>query len=88
MSMGWKCPGCGRCYAPSVPECSRCGQPGETSTTYTIVTDRCSCALPLRLYDTGGMKCGHCGKPIDDPWGWPWRYTTSGSFTVPGSTTI
>jgi uncharacterized OB-fold protein len=22
---GWICPGCGRCYAPSVTECRHCG---------------------------------------------------------------
>lgn len=27
MNDGWKCPGCGRCYAPWMPECTKCGPP-------------------------------------------------------------
>lgn len=27
MTDGWRCPGCSRCYAPSVTECRACGQP-------------------------------------------------------------
>ncbi len=25
MTEGWKCPGCGSCYAPFVQKCSECG---------------------------------------------------------------
>lgn len=25
---GWRCPGCGRCYSPTVGQCSFCGQLG------------------------------------------------------------
>lgn len=25
---GWKCPGCGRCYAPALPQCQWCGPDG------------------------------------------------------------
>lgn len=28
-SAGWKCPGCGGCYAPFVPECARCRPKGD-----------------------------------------------------------
>ena len=31
MNMGWKCPGCGRCYSPLTPQCFSCGQPTYTS---------------------------------------------------------
>jgi uncharacterized OB-fold protein len=71
MSEGWKCPGCGRCYSPCVTECSRCGQPGLTDTGGTvIITDRCQCPFPFYIYETSGARCGNCGKPIRDPWGW------------------
>lgn len=26
-NMGWKCPGCGSCYAPHVQKCYNCGVP-------------------------------------------------------------
>jgi uncharacterized OB-fold protein len=29
---GWKCPGCGACYAPFVSKCSNCG-PQTVKTT-------------------------------------------------------
>lgn len=25
MNEGWRCPGCGRCYAPFVSKCEQCG---------------------------------------------------------------
>lgn len=25
---GWRCPGCSKCYAPSVSTCPDCGRPG------------------------------------------------------------
>lgn len=28
---GWRCPGCGRCYAPGMPACTACGPKGETA---------------------------------------------------------
>ena len=34
MSSGWKCPGCGRCYAPWVAECRPCSPPTTTSQPY------------------------------------------------------
>ena len=30
---GWECPGCGRCYAPSVAECRVCGNGVSIGTT-------------------------------------------------------
>jgi len=29
---GWECPRCGRCYSPTVTECTHCGQ-GTTDST-------------------------------------------------------
>ena len=31
---GWKCPGCGRCYAPWVAECRPCSPPTTTGQPY------------------------------------------------------
>ena len=36
MNMGWKCPGCGKCYSPSTPQCFTCGQPTYTSNTTSV----------------------------------------------------
>lgn len=30
---GWKCPGCGACYAPFVHKCQSCGPKATTTTT-------------------------------------------------------
>lgn len=30
MNQGWSCPGCGRCYSPTTPQCFTCGQPVYT----------------------------------------------------------
>lgn len=32
---GWRCPGCGRCYAPFIPQCESCN-PGNVQTTSSI----------------------------------------------------
>lgn len=39
MSMGWTCPGCGRCYSPVMVECLRCGQK-MTTTSSTSAPDQ------------------------------------------------
>jgi hypothetical protein len=31
MNQGWSCPGCGKCYSPTTPQCFTCGQPVRTS---------------------------------------------------------
>ena len=31
MNMGWKCPGCGKCYSPLTPQCFSCGQTTRVS---------------------------------------------------------
>ena len=31
MNQGWSCPGCGKCYSPTTPQCFTCGQPSYTS---------------------------------------------------------
>jgi hypothetical protein len=84
MSEGWRCPGCGKCYAPWVGECTTCGQPltTETSGSITIITERCQCPYPLVIIETAGKHCGHCGKVIDDPWGWSLTGSAAGSQTV------
>lgn len=30
---GWQCPGCSRCFAPTVRECSHCGPKTELATS-------------------------------------------------------
>ena len=36
MNQGWSCPGCGRCYSPTTPQCFTCGQPTYTSNKTSI----------------------------------------------------
>ena len=31
VNQGWSCPGCGKCYSPTTPQCFTCGQPTYTS---------------------------------------------------------
>ncbi len=35
MNEGWRCPGCGRCYAPTMTECRYCGPDKATVTIST-----------------------------------------------------
>ena len=31
INSGWSCPGCGRCYSPTTPQCFTCGHPTYTA---------------------------------------------------------
>lgn len=37
---GWRCPGCGRCYAPFVSECRVCNRDHGTPATTTAIAPR------------------------------------------------
>lgn len=51
---GWKCPGCGRCYAPSVAQCAACDPSNVRTGTGVTLTP------PLN----GGVVClcERCGN--------------------------
>ena len=54
LSDGWKCPGCGACYAPFVQKCDSCGP----ATAVTIVG---GCNHDLTVESTAGRVCAKCG---------------------------
>lgn len=67
-NMGWKCPGCGRCFAPHVNECAYC-QPAAY--VYTISSPEvCSVSIPDMTCtvteqptcrrETACSQCGYC----------------------------
>lgn len=62
MSMGWQCPGCGRCYSPAMLECSRCGNmltiTGVTSLGETLLTQPTPCAENEHEFEQG--RCKKC----------------------------
>lgn len=61
LSDGWKCPGCGACYAPWVLKCDSCG--GGS----VVVTIGCP-HPPDRVYEsTAGRVCGACGAHLGFP---------------------
>ncbi len=59
--IGWQCPGCTRCYAPSVSQCMWCG-PTLLPTVITTKpwTARCTCGDPPT---TAGVVCPVHGAP-------------------------
>ena len=65
MSEGWKCPGCGKCYSPAVPECGTCGKVGETTTIGGWVDGGAiPCPHSSVIDDSGGRRCGLCGMQL------------------------
>lgn len=56
--MGWKCPGCGACYAPIITECRRCNAP----VTSAASTDVMRCIHLRQRQDTSGRACMDCGE--------------------------
>jgi hypothetical protein len=71
MNSGWKCPGCGRCYSPTTPQCFTCGQVGYSGTStnppiwgdgkgkITLTRDiGHGCKDPMNC----GRKDGYCSK--------------------------
>jgi hypothetical protein len=68
VSDGWKCPGCGACFAPWVDECSHCAPwPVQLSGTVTITwPDNMTFCPHLRLEPetSGGQQCLDCGAWI------------------------
>jgi hypothetical protein len=53
---GWQCPGCSRCFAPSMIQCPNCG-PGVGVST-TGVTPIC---VHQYDYSTSAPYCKKCG---------------------------
>ncbi len=60
MNEGWKCPGCGTCYAPWVPKCDTCV---GTSTTQWIPSSIViqECEHVWGEPGTLGVTCDKCG---------------------------
>ena len=54
---GWLCPVCGRVYAPSVKQCSHCGEPVQAEKTEKPVM------VKSGFVDVG-RKCHKCGGPL------------------------
>lgn len=63
MSDGWKCPGCGRCYAPTMEQCPVCiSVPHMPSPVYRDNPDRlpkCGCPVGSICNNTA---CPHAVK--------------------------
>lgn len=55
MNEGWKCPGCGSCYAPWKAKCDVC-VPSQAYTIQSIPT--CNHEW---YSDTAGTRCSKCG---------------------------
>ena len=47
MPDGWRCPGCGRCFAPTVTECPYCGKIIYMKVGENIPTDEPRCRKAL-----------------------------------------
>lgn len=61
---GWKCPGCGACYAPWMYKCSDC--PPATASNDTLTGTGTSwpvCTLHARMYPPGGY-CPMCAGEV------------------------
>jgi uncharacterized OB-fold protein len=81
MSEGWKCPGCGSCFAPWVAKCDTCGQMIPSVIFRILPTAEATTPPCLHLRQeatTAGMRCVDCGEQIAWP---PW----SGELTAGGS---
>jgi hypothetical protein len=82
MSEGWRCPGCGKCYAPWAGECTTCGKPGfASSDNLAFDFGTCQCQHPSVVWLTDGKRCAACWKPLPsvDPPGWSLTSSTAGS---------
>lgn len=56
---GWRCPGCGRCWNPSVLSCEHCGpNPAVPAEDFTDGAEHDLCAPPSE----GGL-CDHDDQP-------------------------
>ena len=55
MTDGWKCPGCGKCYAPWVYSCESCGK-NMVVTTPTTTYIKTGDPLPPPYTTTGELK--------------------------------
>jgi hypothetical protein len=65
---GWRCPGCSRCYAPFISECSRCGltyrtEINQTASAQSAIIGKCGCTFPMR--SSVSPNCQACGGRID-----------------------
>ena len=70
-NLGWECPKCGNCYAPTVERCTSCGNEYyQHWTTTDVVTLNCTC------YE-GGTANGTC--PVHIHFGRPTTTITSSS---------
>ncbi len=56
---GWQCPGCNRCFAPSVSKCDSCGPATYTSngTNWSFTYLRCDKHGYLHMPGTGCPVC-------------------------------
>lgn len=56
---GWRCPGCGACYAPAVARCPACGPaPSATRPPDAGTGRRCGCGSTY----AGAGPCPACGQ--------------------------
>lgn len=71
MTMGWQCPGCGRCFSPGVAECTYCGPVREGLTTdgtgvvpWVVPTtfDPSPCLHVNKEQTSAGERCLACGQ--------------------------
>lgn len=53
-SVGWKCPNCGNCYAPFVPECRKCNSTNEINLPFISTNIKCSIC---GNYHSGEIGC-------------------------------
>lgn len=64
MTDGWRCPGCGYCYAPTVSECPRC-RPSIPTVVY--VDGNAGCLHQPGPITTSGVYCVKCGMLLPPP---------------------
>jgi hypothetical protein len=53
---GWRCPGCGHCFAPFMTECPHCVTPSFTTSGSVV------CEHEYGAETSGGRVCRKCGQ--------------------------
>lgn len=58
-NLGWTCPKCGYCYAPTMPECSNCNRPENEKYKYSTNSS-------AEITFNSGLRCTTYGHVFAD----------------------